>query len=298
MSLYQQQRFAVSVCRDLEPLFFFQFISVNGMPTFLKIVVLVGLAVNSCVVVQGLALTKSRSEAEARQSQEIPTVEIPAIVSSDPKYRVDCSPDVDEHQSFCKLNLYKNRTLNASSESCADRGCTWNSGAGSDSPTCYIPIDKGGYELKQGPHPLSTAVNEYTLGRLSAKSSPLSLSAGDAGASRFSMFNRDINNLKVQVSVSGPDMIRMTIRNADAPRYEVPVPLQWTPSAPATSAPAKITFQMTKTESGQVGFRVVRTGTQALLFDTTFFANGFIYDDQFLQIITTIPSRNIYGKRC
>jgi hypothetical protein len=110
------------------------------------------------------------------------------------------------------------------------------------------------------------------------------------------MFNHDIQNLKVQVSISGPEMIRMTIRDNNAERYEVPVPIQWSSSVPSTSAPAKIKFQMTKTPNEQVGFRVQRTDTSSILFDTTFFANGFVYDDKFIQIITTIPSTNVYGK--
>ena len=225
------------------------------------------------------------SGTNARQNQKnIPIVEIPGFVSTDPKYRIDCSPENDEYRTFCQINLTKNRTSNLSESLCTARGCVWDSNSQVGNPTCYIPKEKGGYELKQGPDQISNAMTLYSLGRLSSESS------------RFSMFNRDIENLKVQVSVSGPDMVRLTIRNENAERYEVPVPLKWTPSVPPTSAPPKIQFQMKKTVNKQIGFRILRTDdTQSLLFDTTFFANGFIYDDHFLQIITTIPSRNIYG---
>jgi hypothetical protein len=35
----------------------------------------------------------------------------------------------------------------------------------------------------------------------------------------------------------------------------------------------------------------------SILFDTTYFAEGLIYDNQFLQIVTTFPSNNVYGRR-
>ena len=248
----------------------------------------VGTVLGCSVHVQSLSLANMKSETNARQHQkDIPIIEVPDFVNTDPKYRIDCSPDNDEHRTFCQINLTKNRTSNLSESLCTARGCVWDTNSQADKSTCYIPKEKGGYELKQGPDQISNAMTVYSLGRLSSQSS------------RFSMFNHDIENLKVQVSISGPDMVRMTIRAENAERYEVPVPLQWTPSVPPTSAPPKIQFQMTKTTNKQTGFRILRTDdTQSLLFDTTFFANGFIYDDQFLQIITTIPSRNIYGIFC
>ena len=112
----------------------------------------------------------------------------------------------------------------------------------------------------------------------------------------FSIYGRDIDHLNVQVSVSGTDLIRVTIRDEDRSRYEVPVPIRWQSSSVPSSVKAKIQFEMTKTSSGQAGFRVRRTDTQSIIFDTSFFAEGFIYADQYLQLITTIPSRNVYGK--
>ncbi|CAF1296131.1 unnamed protein product [Rotaria sordida] len=130
-------------------------------------------------------------------------------------------------------------------------------------------------------NPNSNATIHYTLNRLN---------------NGFSIFNHDINKLDIQVSVSGPEMIRMTIRDASATRYEVPVLIHWDPLV-SIAFPARIKFEMTQNEYGQNGFRVKRTDTQSILFDTSFFANGFVYDDKFIQIITTIPSRNIYEKR-
>jgi hypothetical protein len=236
-----------------------------------------------------LALTINTSNTMAKQKSEIMIVELPDIVKTDPKYRIDCAPDIDEYRSFCALNLSNNRTLNITNQSCTARGCIWDSNAEPGITTCYIPLEQGGYGLIEGTDLISNTTLQSKLTRLSTKLSHI------RSINQFSIFNHDINDLDVQISISGPDMIRMTIRDANAPRYEVPVPIQWNPST-SSSFPARIKFQLTKTTNGQIGFRVQRTNTQSILFDTSFFANGFIYDDKFIQLITTIPSRNIYGK--
>ena len=259
---------------------------------------LVGLAVTTYASDRTLSQKSSERHTMRQQSAPIVTVSLPDFIKTDPKYRLDCSPDVDEYRSFCELNLSINRTMTTSNQSCAARGCIWDTSVPINVPTCYIPIAKGGYSLAAGPNQLSEAITQYRLTRLSAKSSRLGSSLfgklRDA-TDEFSLFNHDIQNLDVQVSVSGTDKVRLTIRDADTKRYEVPVPVRWEPSAPS-SALTKLKFQLTKTSDNQVGFRIQRVSTGSILFDTSFFANGFIYDNQFLQIITTIPSRNVYGK--
>ncbi|CAF5113918.1 unnamed protein product, partial [Rotaria sp. Silwood1] len=58
------------------------------------------------------------------------------------------------------------------------------------------------------------------------------------------MFGDDIHDLNVQVSLSGSDKIRMTIRDANAKRYEVPVPIIWQPLVPLTPSSLKIKFEI------------------------------------------------------
>jgi alpha-glucosidase (family GH31 glycosyl hydrolase) len=143
---------------------------------------------------------------------------------------------------------------------------------------------------------LSNTITRYLLSRLSTNPRLKSISNVKqlltTDATEFSIYGNDIDHLDVQVSVSGTDMIRLTIRDANKARYEVPVPIQWKSSS---SDKSKLQFSMTKTANNQTGFRVQRTDTKSIIFDTTLFAEGFIYDDKFLQLITTIPSRNIYG---
>jgi hypothetical protein len=184
------------------------------------------------------------------------------------------------------------------------RGCTWNVPSQAGYPACYVPKDKGGYGETDRPQQFTDSETRYSLNRLSSKPRSDGMNSyvredqdlATVRLNQFSLYGNDVDHLKVQVSVSGTDMIRLTVRDADKTRYEVPVPIQWQPSVVPSSVKAKMRFEMTKTDNGQAGFRVRRTDTQSIIFDTSYFAEGFIYDDQFIQIITTIPSRNVYGK--
>jgi len=196
------------------------------------------------------------------------------------------------------------------SSACFARGCTYESVTNLGYPSCYIPIEKGGYQVIS-----SDNILQYNLSRLSRKPSLIPLSKSNktdpvhsqkypssleklikSGPHIFSIYGHDIDHLNVQVSTSGTDMIRLTIRDAENDRYEVPVPIQWHSTSTSSSMNAKIQFEMTKTSNGQAGFRIKRTDTQTILFDTSIFAHGFVYDNQFIQFITTIPSTNVYGK--
>jgi len=84
-------------------------------------------------------------------------------------------------------------------------------------------------------------------------------------------------------------------------RYEVPVPITWNGTS-SQAQQQKLRFELTETQYNQTGLRVRRqmgsenSDNDPILFDTTYFAEGFIYDNQFLQIITTFPSNNVYGQ--
>lgn len=187
--------------------------------------------------------------------------------------------------------------LDPTSAACLARGCLWDSGSDLALPACYVPKEKGGYQYARSEKQLSNSIVRYNLSRLSIKPNLTRLShIYSTNANEFSMYGHDIDHLTVDVSHSGMDMMRLTIRDATKDRYEVPVPVQWQGTSP--SIPSNIKFDLTKTTHGQVGLRVRRLlDTRSILFDTTVFAHGFVYDDKFLQVISTIPSRNVYGER-
>lgn len=250
-------------------------------------------------IISHLFVIVALAQSPSGTSFDLPVVNvvIPSVVLNDPKYRVDCAPDIDENRTFCELNLSFRPNNTVTSDICAARGCNWDTAARHQAPSCYIPIEKGGYTLDSEPVAISSAINQFNLTRVSTRTCvarSLRFRRSSNTAQQYSLFNRDVNHLNVQVSVSGTDKIRLTIRDANRDRYEVPVPIQWQPSAPSSIA-AKMNFQITKNPSGQIGFRVVRTKTSSILFDTTAFVNGFVYDDRYLQIITTTSSRNVYG---
>jgi hypothetical protein len=89
--------------------------------------------------------------------------------------------------------------------------------------------------------------------------------------------------------------------NTSNHRYEVPVPITWSATT-SQSQQQNLRVELTRTQYNQTGLRVRRqmgntsSGNDSILFDTTYFAEGFIYDNQFLQIITTFPSNNVYGE--
>ncbi|CAF3691355.1 unnamed protein product [Adineta steineri] len=224
------------------------------------------------------------------------TIEPREIIFSNPKYRVDCFPDPD-----------------VTSNACFVRGCIYDPISQSDYPACYIPSKKGGY-VTSSIEKISNTTTQYKLSRLSKKPAFISTSKSNINyridsrypqsnltnivttdSDEFSIYGHDIDHLNLQVSVSGTDMIRLTIRDKEKDRYEVPVPIHWHPSVLPTSITPKIQFEMTKTLNEQAGFRIKRTDTQSIIFDTSSFAHGFIYDNQYIQFITTIPSRNVYG---
>jgi hypothetical protein len=202
------------------------------------------------------------------------------------------------------------RFLDTTSNACFARGCIYDSVTQSNYPACYVPIQKGGYR-SSAPENILNMITQYTLTRVSKKPerrAPAQLNRDyrrppsnlkeivTTDSNEFSIYGHDIDRLNVQVSVSVNDMIRLTIRDAEKDRYEVPVPIHWQPAAQSTKTKAKIQFEMTRTSNGQAGFRVRRTDTRSIIFDTTDFAHGLIYDNQFIQFITTVPSTNVYGK--
>jgi hypothetical protein len=207
-------------------------------------------------------------------------ISVPSSIANNPSYRVDCVPDADEYLQFCQINLSKpsNRTVNRSV--CTTRGCTWEEDTKQISPTCYIPSTSGGYSQSGEAEIVSPSTTRYRLKKIAAP--------------KLSMYGADISDLQVDVDVSGTDKMRLTIRDATKPRYQVPVPIQWQSAAPPNNN-GRLQFQLTRTSQNQIGFRVLNRQTSSILFDTTYFAHGFIYDDHFLQLITTTPSRNVYG---
>ncbi|CAF0830464.1 unnamed protein product [Didymodactylos carnosus] len=219
----------------------------------------------------------------------ITVVAIPNSVINNVIFRTDCHPDANSSQTTCEA-----------------RGCIWDSDVANSTfgiVACYVPKSKGGYYLYNQTSLANSMGMSYTLSRLSTDPTTSENETDIASTSdEFSLFNNDTEQLNVSVTVSGTNMIRMKITDAnmDNQRYEVPVPITWSATT-SQSQQQKLRFELTQTQYNQTGLRVRRqigstsSGNDPILFDTTYFAEGFIYDNQFLQIITTFPSNNVYG---
>ena len=99
-----------------------------------------------------LALLPGKPHAKVRESPTVVTVETPDIVKNDPKYRVDCAPDVDEYRTFCVINLSVNSTLKTNEQMCTTRGCAWDPNAATNIPTCYIPLGQRWLQSRRSAH--------------------------------------------------------------------------------------------------------------------------------------------------
>ena len=70
----------------------------------------------------------------------------------------------------------------------------------------------------------------------------------------------------------------------------MPLKLQVSPPTEAPSAPM---YRVEFTDSPVFSFKVIRSETGAILFDTSL--GGLTFSDQFIQISTKLPSTNAYG---
>ncbi|CAF1225575.1 unnamed protein product [Adineta ricciae] len=248
------------------------------------------------VDIVGLNLPMTKNYTFTWSNITVMNIELPESMIKTTKYRVDCFPDPD-----------------VTSNACFARGCLYDSKTQSNTPSCYVPIEKGGYTSSTVMN-ISNSTTQYRLTRVAKKPVLIPHASANVNYRRdprkppsnlkeivttdpneFSMYGHDIDHLNMEVSVSGTDMIRLTIRDAEKDRYEVPVPIQWQPMALPAKIKPKIQFELVKTSFGQAGFRIKRTDTHTILFDTSLFAHGLVYDNQFIQLITTVPSRNVYG---
>lgn len=72
------------------------------------------------------------------------------------------------------------------------------------------------------------------------------------------------------------------------PRYEVP--LRMDPAQPSTG---NHMYNVEFSNDPVFAFKVIRKSTGTVIFDTSL--GGLTFSDQFLQITTKLPSKNLYG---
>uniref|UniRef100_A0A0N5AG59 P-type domain-containing protein n=1 Tax=Syphacia muris TaxID=451379 RepID=A0A0N5AG59_9BILA len=182
-------------------------------------------------------------------------VSLSAVVTSKP--RIDCHPDI-----------------NASMDECQHRGCIWEEGnADANEPWCYFN-DTTGYIVKQS-NASSFILTPYEKSR--------------------NPFSDNLKQVQVTIKAIG-STLNIKIFDSDSERYEVPLEL------PGKKMPSKapsesdmLQFASSTDPDSKFSFTVTvrRDNKNVTVWDTSI--GGFLFGDQYIQIATYLPTKNIYG---
>ncbi|ELU08739.1 hypothetical protein CAPTEDRAFT_110115, partial [Capitella teleta] len=103
-----------------------------------------------------------------------------------------------------------------------------------------------------------------------------------------SWFGSDVNVVQVDVEFQADERLRIKLSDPNAPRWEVPLPID-SPDEAARNPLYAIQFKNDPVFS----VSVIRRSTGAVIFDTSL--GGLVFSDQFIQISTYLNSANLYG---
>lgn len=162
--------------------------------------------------------------------------------------------------------------LNASPESCVERGCCWNdkNRTSTKVPSCYFATAYQGYSV-QNIEQASGDRTVVTLVRRVASGYPL-----------------DIATVRVEVTELDNSKIRVKIDDPTSIRWEVPLP-------PLNNQPARVKdSKLYSVEVANDGvLKISRLSTKTVIFHTDL--KQLIFSDQFLQLSTKVPGTHLYG---
>lgn len=104
----------------------------------------------------------------------------------------------------------------------------------------------------------------------------------------------DISSLLLSVWFETSERLRVTLRDANGPRWEIPAEILHIESRhPPKSAPVNTLYDFSYT-SQPFGFAITRKSTGAVLFNTS--GQPLYYSSQYLQVGTALPAdANVYG---
>lgn len=137
---------------------------------------------------------------------------------------------------------------------------------------------------------------EYTIKTESIRKTPHSLEAelyltGDG----CHFYSPDVPRLRLLVEHETDSRLHVLIQDIDQKRFLVPEDILPRPSVDPDADPANsdLAFDFSK-ENSPFAFRVLRTSTGEVLFDTT--DTGIVFERQFLRLKTWLPRNpNLYG---
>ncbi|ESP05175.1 hypothetical protein LOTGIDRAFT_227855 [Lottia gigantea] len=174
--------------------------------------------------------------------------------------RIDCLPDANKYTD--------ERT------ECTRRNCIWRPVNDVDGiPVCFIDNSQYGYNNVN----LTSTVGTETLYHLQWRN-------------QSQMFTGDIFNVTLAVDYINNNLIRLKLFDPSSSRYEVPVSLNF---ERATVNNPKYKFIYEIDYLNRVSFKINRRSTNTTIFDTSI--GGLTFADQFLQLVTRVPSKDLYG---
>ncbi|XP_063967413.1 sucrase-isomaltase, intestinal-like [Lytechinus pictus] len=218
--------------------------------------VIVLLVVAIVVTGIGLGVGLTRKKPTITVEPEPTPTEGPREPVQEALQRIDCYPDPG-----------------ATEQSCEERGCRWSSSDVDGAPWCYYPkqVDVPGYTMVSAS--VKNALGFEAI--LQRRDTPV-------------RYDRPVQRLLFQVEIHSETRVRFKLIDMDNERYEVPVVDFSPPSHPAHDLDYEFTY-----EPDPFGFRIKRKSNGAIIFDTSI--GVLVYEDQFLQISTALPSSNVYG---
>nr|CAB3247932.1 lysosomal alpha-glucosidase-like [Phallusia mammillata] len=178
--------------------------------------------------------------------------------SIDDSERIDCYPE----------------TVPFVQENCEKRGCCYKPYEGENAdniPWCYYPSDYPSYQLSQ-----LKQTSQGFSGKLMQMSST------------HQRIENEINELDLGLYLETPTRLRIKISDPHNSRYEVPIETPAVKNATTDPTLYSVFFQ-----SSQFGITLKRQSSGNVIFNSS--AGPLIYADQFLQLSTFLPSKNIYG---
>ncbi|CAF0715427.1 unnamed protein product [Brachionus calyciflorus] len=161
-------------------------------------------------------------------------------------------------------------------DKCRQRNCIYQSSTRPGAPWCYFPQTNYGYTMTSSTK-LEKGDRIY-LTRLTKHLPP---------------FPNSINDLVMDIEYINTKTLRVKIYDRYNQRYEVPLDLNDIHDPNNFSSDFQVTFENRASDSVFV-FKIIRKSTDLVLFDTSI--GAMVFNDQFLQIATNLPSgSNVYG---
>lgn len=184
-------------------------------------------------------------------------------------FRIMWQDTTDEEQS--RLDCYPERLGGfdlVTEAKCRQRSCVYNK-TDSNAPDCYFKTNQGYYQ--------HSGINNHSSG--------FNVSLQWRGEEPF--FDL-IENLLFSVEFRGENVVRFKFSDPNTSRYEVPVHMD----LPGMNGNNR-KYEVKITSTDPFHFQIIRKSSGTVLWDTG--VGGLIFENQFLQIATKLPSYNVYG---